>query len=326
MIGYVSRRVLYAVIVIWAAFTVTFVLLYMLPSDPVSVMLDRSSAENGTGANRGGASVALTQQAIESIKERYGYDKSLPVQYLTALQRMVTGDLGTSINTGIPVRTSLANALPQTLRLAVLALVLGVALGIGLGFLSTFVSFHWLRQALQSLPPLAAAIPTFWFGLILLQIFSFRLGWFPAYGNASFRSLVLPAVTLALPTAAVMAQVLSKGLRDALGSPYIDTARAKGASRSRVHVRHAFRNGLLPALTVIGLSMGHIVAGSVIVETVFARDGIGRLTEQAVNLQDMPVVLAVVVISAACYAIVNLIVDLLYPLVDPRIRRAGASV
>jgi peptide/nickel transport system permease protein len=192
--------------------------------------------------------------------------------------------------------------------------------------LSNLTSFRPLRQLLESLPSIGASIPTFWFGLLLLQLFSFRLGWFPAYGGDGIRAVVLPAVTLALPTAAVMAQVLSKSLRDSLSSPYIETAKAKGASRLRIHFRHAFRNGLLPSLTVIGISTGHIFAGSVVVETVFARDGIGRLTQQSVDLQDVPVVLAVVVISAAAFAIVNLVVDLLYPLVDPRIRRAVVAV
>jgi peptide/nickel transport system permease protein len=316
--GYVIRRILYALIVVWGTFTVTFFLLYALPSNPVAIKLQEASQGGGNG------SIALSPAQIQTVMAQYGFNKPLVVQYVIDLGRMLTGDLGTSIDTGVPVRTSLAQALPQTLELAAAAFVLGLLLGGSLGVLSNLVPFRWLRQVLQSLPPFAAAVPTFWSGLLLLEIFSFRLGWLPPFGNLGFSSLVLPAITLAIPTAAVVAQVLSKSLRDALASPYIETARAKGASRLRVHFRHAFRNGLIPSLTVVGITAGNLMAGSVIVETVFSRTGIGQLTEQAVNGEDQPVVLAVVVISAAVFAVANLIVDLLYPVIDPRIRRAYA--
>ncbi|MBM9466701.1 ABC transporter permease [Nakamurella leprariae] len=319
---YVARRILSAVVVIWAAFTISFLLLYLLPADPIAIKLDAVE-----GGGRGGSgSVSMPPEQVAEIMARYGYDRPLIVQYFLALGRMLGGDLGTSITTGIEVRDSLVAALPQTLQLASVALLIGVLVGVLVGVLSNLVAFRWLRQLLQSLPPLAAAIPTFWFGLVLLQVFSFRLGWFPPWGNSGFASVVLPALTLSLPTAAVMAQVLSKSLREVLASPYIETARAKGASRLRVHLRHAFRNAMLPSLTVVGLTVGNLLAGSVVVETVYARDGLGRLTETAVDGQDTPVVLAVVVISAVVFALVNLLVDLLYPVVDPRIRRATTAV
>lgn len=315
---YLLRRVFNAVFVVWAAYTVTFFLLYLLPSDPVSMQL------NNADQNASGGNVALDASIVAALNERYGFDKPLIVQYLTIGGRFLTGDLGTSIATGVPVVSSLAEALPQTVLLAGLALLLSLVFGVGLAVIATYTRVPWLRQALLSLPPLGMSVPTFWVGLVLLQVFSFQLGLFPALGNEGFESLVLPAITLAIPTAAVYAQVLSKSLFDVLDQPYIETAKAKGASRLRVHLAHAFRNGAIPTLTLIGLTVGNIVAGAVVIETVFSRAGIGRITQIAVNAQDIPVVQAVVVLSAVAFALVNLAVDLVYPLVDPRIRRVAA--
>ena len=175
-----------------------------------------------------------------------------------------------------------------------------------------------------SLPPLGVAVPSFWVGLLLLQQFSFHWTWFPAVGNEGWRSIVLPAVTLALPTGAQIAQLLAKSMQHTLHEPYIDTARSKGASRTRVHLRHALRNAALPALTMSGLLVGALLAGTVVTETVFSRTGLGRLTSASVAAQDIPVVQGLVLFGAAVFVVVNLVVDLLYPLLDPRIGHAGS--
>ncbi|MEU1168597.1 ABC transporter permease, partial [Streptomyces sp. NPDC005921] len=195
---------------------------------------------------------------------------------------------------------------------------------------ATYTSRRWLRQLLLSLPPLGVSVPTFWVGLLLVEAFSFRLRWFPAFGNDGLRGLVLPALTLALPTGALVAQVLAKSLLTALDQAYVETARAKGAGRWRVHLRHALRNASLPALTVVGLLVGQLIAGSVVVETVFSRDGLGRVTAAAVTAQDIPLVQGVVVFGALIFVATNLVVDLVYPLLDPRIvvasnRRVGLA-
>jgi len=179
-----------------------------------------------------------------------------------------------------------------------------------------------LRNALRRLPAIGYSIPVFWMGLLLIQLFAFSLGWFPSTGNDGFESLVLPAVTLAIPSAAVYAQVLLRSFQDVWKEPYIATAFAKGLTRAQVQRRHALRNASLPVLTLVGLQVGHTVSGAVLVETVFARVGIGRLAQEAVLRQDIPVVLAVVVVSAAMFVVVNLAVDLLYPAFDPRITHA----
>jgi peptide/nickel transport system permease protein len=240
-------------------------------------------------------------------------------QYAHYLGRAVRGDFGDSVATGRPVASTLADALPQTLQLTATALLLAVLLGGGLAVAATYTARRWLRQLLLSLPPLGVSVPTFWVGLLLVEAFSFRLRWFPAFGNDGPRGLVLPALTLAVPTGAQIAQVLAKSLLTALDQAYVETARAKGAGRWRIHLRHALRNASLPALTVVGLLMGQLIAGSVVVETVFSRDGLGRVTAAAVTAQDIPVVQGVVAFGALIFVTANLVVDLVYPLLDPRI-------
>ncbi|MFJ9249147.1 ABC transporter permease [Streptomyces sp. NPDC101776] len=314
---YVIKRVAQAVGVLWAAYTVSFLVLDFLPGDPVSAMA-------GAGADTGQVDPAQ----LAALRHQYGFDKPVLVQYADYLGRAVRGDFGDSVSTGRPVTSTLADALPQTLQLTGAALLLAVLLGGGLAVLATYTSQRWLRQLLLSLPPLGVSVPTFWVGLLLVETFSFRLRWFPAFGNDGLRGLVLPAVTLAIPTGAQVAQVLAKSLLTALDQAYVETARAKGAGRWRVHLRHALRNASLPALTVVGLLVGQLIAGSVVVETVFSRDGLGRVTAAAVTAQDIPLVQGVVVFGALIFVVTNLIVDLVYPLFDPRIvvasgRKAG---
>ncbi|WOF23195.1 ABC transporter permease [Microbacterium betulae] len=318
MLRYVLMRLLQAVGVLWAAYTVSFLVLYALPSDPVLLLV-------GSDAND------VSPEQIDALRTRYGLDRPLIVQYLGQLWSALRGDLGTSITMGRPVTDVLGEALPPTLQISLLALVLAVVFGTGVAALSTYTRARWIGTVLQALPPLGIAIPGFWFGLMLIQWFSFRLPLFPAAGDRGLASLVLPAVTLALPTGATIAQLLSKSLAATLREPYIDTAWAKGAGRATVHLRHALRNAALPALTVTGLIVGQLLSGTVVTETVFSRPGIGRVTAGAVQQQDIPLVQGVVLFAAAVFVLANLVVDLVYPLIDPRIvllpgarRRAGA--
>ncbi|MFD6494459.1 ABC transporter permease [Streptomyces sp. NPDC059944] len=305
---YVIKRIAQAVGVLWAAYTVSFLVLDYLPGDPVSAMA-------GAGADSGQVDPAQ----LAALRHEYGFDKPVLVQYAEALGRAVRGDFGDSVSTGRPVTSSLADALPQTLQLTGAALLLAVLLGGAVALLATYTTRRWLRQLLLSLPPLGVSVPTFWVGLLLVEVFSFRARLFPAFGNDGPRGLVLPAVTLAIPTGALVAQVLAKSLLTALDQAYVETARAKGAGRARIHLRHALRNASLPALTVVGLLAGQLIAGSVVVETVFSRDGLGRVTAAAVAAQDIPLVQGVVVFGALIFVSANLIVDLVYPVLDPRI-------
>lgn len=309
---YAALRLAQAAGVLWAAYTVSFLVLDLLPGDPVSAMA-------GAGADQAGVDPAR----IARLRAEYGFDDPIPVQYVHYLGRALRGDFGDSVSSGRPVTSVIGDALPSTLQLVAAALALAVLFGGGLALAATYTSRRWLRQLLLSLPPLGVSVPTFWAGLMLVEVFSFRARLLPAFGNGGPRGLILPAVTLAIPTGAIVAQVLAKSLLTTLDEPYVQTARAKGAGRARIHLRHALRNASLPALTVVGVLVGQLMANSVVIETVFSRNGLGRVTAGAVTTQDIPLVQGVVVFGSLVFVLVNLIVDLAYPLLDPRISAAG---
>jgi peptide/nickel transport system permease protein len=314
MVGYLVRRVALAIGVLWAAFTVSFVVLYLLPGDPVATM-----------AGGGLDGEPLSPAALDALRARYGLDQPLIVQYGTRLWAALHGDFGTSIQSGQDVGAAIREALPPTIQISVAGLAFAVVFGSAVALVATYTSARWLRQLLMALPSLAVSLPVFWVGLMLVQLFSFRLGLLPSVGAKGPESLVLPAITLGLPTGALVAQVLAKSLSSVLDEPYVVTARAKGAGRVAIHLRHALRNAALPALTVLGYVVGNLLAGSVVVETVFTRPGLGRLTVAAVSVQDIPLVQGIVVFAAAVFVAVNLLVDLVYPVLDPRIA-TGAAV
>ena len=314
MRNHVIRRILQALVVLWAAFTLSFVILYLLPGDAVLAKLG-----GGEGAQ------TVTREQLQQAREAYGLNDPWPVQYGKRLLAALHGDFGTSIATGDSAAHQVLSALPPTLAVTGLGLALAVLFGGGVALLGTYTRFRWLNNLLLSLPSLGTALPVFWVGLVLIQIFSFRLRVLPALGNHGVQSLVLPAITLALPTGAVIGQVLAKSLRTQLAEPYIEIVMAKGASRARVHFGHALRNAAMPALTLVGVVSGQLLAGSVVTETVFSREGIGRVTASAVSLQDIPVVQAVILLAAFFFVTINLLVDLLYPLLDPRTRNREAA-
>ena len=314
MLWYVGRRVGLALGVLWAAFTVSFVVLWLVPGDPVEVM-----------ASGGLDGEPLTPQQLAELRARYGFDKPLLAQYGDRLWAALHGDFGASIQSGLGVRTQITDALPPTLRIALGGLMCAVLFGGSLALVATYTRVRWLRQVLMSLPSLAVSMPTFWVGLMLVQLFAFQLRLLPSVGANGAESVILPAITLGLPTGALVAQVLAKSLSQALDEPYIVTARAKGVGRVAIHFGHALRNATIPALTVLGYVVGNLLAGSVVVETVFNRPGLGRLTVQAVSVQDIPLVQGIVVFAAAVFVLANLLVDLLYPVLDPRIATGAVS-
>lgn len=314
MIRYLALRVLQAVAVLWAAFTISFIVLFLLPSDPVSIAADAA-----------GSGTPVDAAAIAELQARYGLDQPVWVQYWNSLSGAVRGDFGFSIATGQKVTTAIFDALPSTVALATTALVLALLFGTTVAFLATYTKINWLRTVLFSIPPLGVAVPTFWVGLLLLQVFSFQLRIFPAFGDQGVSSLVLPAITLALPTGAVIAQVLATSMTTMWKQPFVESARAKGVSRLRVQTKHVARLSSIPAFTIAGVLVGNLLAGSVVVETVFSRAGVGRLTQTSVLAQDIPVVQGIVVLTSLVFVVVNLAVDLFYPLIDPRIVSEYAS-
>lgn len=298
-----------AALVLWAAFTLSFAILYALPGDPVAILLAQS-----------GEPGMVDPAKVAELRARYHLDGSLWQQYGGALWRLLHLDLGNSLQTGKPVAQALAAALPSTLALALAALVLAIPLGVGLALAGHHVRRPALQSTLQNAPAVVVSLPTFWVGLLLLQLFSFQLHWLPAMGSHGFASLVLPAVTLALPCAAMIAQVLGRSIASVSRQPFVQALRSKGVGPWRLLCGHILHNAAIPLLSVAGTLLGNLLAGAVVTETVFSRDGVGRLAQAAVASQDITVVQGVVLLAAALYVLTNLLTDLLYPLLDPRIR------
>ena len=311
MYWYALRRLGQAVFVVWAAFTVTFVILYLMPSDPAELIA-------GAGSQNGGAATA---DQVAALRHDLGLDRPMVMQYLTHLADAVKGDWGRSYVSGQSVLSALGGALPPTLTVAGIAVALAIVFGLLLGFAATYARFQWLRGLLEALPSIGASIPTFWTGLMLMEAFSFKVKLFPAFGDSGFKSDVLPSVVLAIPAGATLAQVLIRSMEDQLTEPYAATARAKGASKLRVQLRHAGRVALLPVLTMLATLSGTLLAGTVVTETVFGRPGLGRLAVSSVSAEDLPVIQGIVIFAAGVFAVINLVADLVYPLVDPRVGR-----
>ncbi len=302
--GALARRLLHVGVVVWAGYTLTYALLFLLPSDPVSIMV--------------GPENVVADADVARLRDELGLDDPWWSRYLGGLAQAVTGDLGTSHATGAPVTGTILAALPSTATIAVAALVIGVLAGTALALVAG-TSTGRLRDLVLALPSLALSMPTFWIGIVLLQLFSFRLPWFPAGGTGSVGSAVLPVVCLAIPATALVAQVLATRLVAVMDEPFVETARGLGSTRARVAVRHALRNAFSPALSMIGLLAGWLVSGAVVVETVFSRPGIGRLVHDAVSTQDRPMVLGLVTVSTLVFAVGALLTDLLQPVLDPRL-------
>jgi len=232
---------------------------------------------------------------------------------------MLQGDFGYSVQAGVPVSSLIAENFPATLRLALPGFALALLIALLLAFASSLTGLRGLRNALQSLPSLFIALPTFWLGIALIQIFSFQLRWVPVINPGVWVGLILPIITLAIPISAPLAQILIRSIDSVQTQPFVAVARAKGASQRRVLLHHVARNALLPTLTIAALLLGELIAGALITETVFGLSGLGQLTQQAVNNQDVAVLQAIVMISASGFVLVNLLVDAVTPLLDPRL-------
>lgn len=304
---FVGGRLGQAAGVVWAAYTVGFALFHLLPSDPVRIMI--------------GPETAVDEARVEALRAELGLDRPVALRYLDGMWSALHGDLGTSFRTGRPVVEAIGEALPRTLALAGAALVPAVVVGVLLAWCAVLTRSGRLRAVLAGLPGLALSVPTFWLGLVLLQLFSFRWPMLPARGEHGWESMVLPAGTLAVPAGALLAQVLLARLSEAWRDPYVTTARAKGISRPRALTVHALPNAAMPALTMLALLVGWLLSGSVVVETVFARNGIGRLVHASVTAQDLPMLLGLLVVATVVFVAVTLAVDLLHRALDPRSAR-----
>ncbi|NUW57949.1 ABC transporter permease [Cronobacter muytjensii] len=310
---YLGARVGQALLVLWASFTVSFVLLQLLPGDAIAIKFQNPE-------------LGLNAQQIAQMRTAYGADAPLWRQYLESLSGALRGDFGFSLQAGVPVSALLAASLPATLRLAALGFTLALVIAVLLAALSTLSYGRVLRRAFATLPSLFVAVPTFWLGITLIQLFSFQWRLIPVINPGFWEGLILPVMTLAVPISAPLAQLLIRNIDVVMHQPFVTVARAKGASHRGVLWRHVARNALLPVLTVAGLLLGELIAGALVTETVFGLNGLGQLTRDAVNNQDLAVLQAIVLVAALGFVLINLLVDLLYPLLDPRLslsRRAA---
>lgn len=301
---YVLRRIGLLVPVVLGVVTVVFLIVHLIPGDPIEIML----GEQALAVDR------------EALRHEMGLDKPIHLQYVAFLKGLVRGDLGQSLHTKQPVLTSIARRLPATIELAAAAMAVALLLAIPLGLLAAYKKDSLVDQGSMVFALLGISMPNFWLGPLLIIVFSLKLGWFPVSGRGSLAHVVLPAITLGTAMAAILTRMTRASMLDVIQSDYITTARAKGVRESLVVLKHAFRNALIPVVTIVGLQIGGLLAGSIITETIFAWPGIGRLTIQAINARDYPLVQGCVLIIALGYVLVNFATDLLYGLIDPRIR------
>ncbi|MBI4635932.1 MAG: ABC transporter permease [Candidatus Rokubacteria bacterium] len=305
MLTYVRRRLLLTVPVVLGVSVIVFSIIHLLPGDPVLVIL--------SGAN-------ATPEQVAEVRAQLRLDDPLAVQYLRFLRRALVGDFGRSIFSKRPVIDEIADQLPSTLQLAGTAILIAAAVGLALGIAAAVRHNTWIDRLAMLVALGGVSMPSFWLGLILILVFSLQLGWFPATGHGGVSRLVLPAATIGLGYSAVIARLVRSSLLDVLRNSYIATARAKGLSEGLVVLKHGVGNALIPVTTIIGVQLGNLLAGTIIVETVFSRQGMGRLAVTAVLDKDYPLIQGVVLVSALGYVLVNLLVDLSYSVLDPRIR------
>jgi ABC-type dipeptide/oligopeptide/nickel transport system permease component len=280
-------------------------MLHLLPGDPVALMLHQS----------GGSAETMAR-----LRHQLGLDLPVWQQYLIFLGNAVHGDFGSSIFQNRPVIRIIAEQLPSTIELTVSAMAVAVLLGGSLGCLAAVRRDSWVDRLCMLVASVGVAMPVFWMGLLAIFTFSFSLGWFPVTGQGGLERLVLPAAVLGLGSAAAIARLVRSSLLEVLRQDYVRTARAKGLSDSVVTFRHALRNALIPTVTVIGLQIGTLLGGTVVIETIFARQGLGRLAVESILAKDFPVVQGTVLLAAVIYLAINLVVDLSYAVLDPRIR------
>lgn len=304
MLRYFIRRVFLAVPVLLGVATLVFSLIHLVPGDPAQAML-------GDGA---------APQDVAELRASLGLDRPLFAQYVTFLRHAVTGDLGVSFRTGQPVTTMIAERVPATAELAFAAMLVAVVIAIPLGVIAavwrgTAVDYGAMTFALAGV-----SIPNFWLGPLMAILFAVELGWLPVSGRGSVANLVLPAFSLGLALAAILARMTRASLLDELNELYVRAARARGVSRTRSIASHALRNSLVPLLTIIALQFGAVLTGAVITETIFAWPGIGRLLIQSIGFRDYPMVQGCILLIAVTYVTVNLVTDLMYGVLDPRIR------
>jgi len=304
VLRFLARRLALTFLVLLGVATLVFSLIHLIPGDPAQAMLGE----------------AASPQDVEELRQKLGLDRPLVEQYGHFVGGLLRGDLGTSLRTGLPVTAQILERMPATLELAAAAMFVAVMIAIPLGIAAAVRRGTAVDHTAMVLALSGVSIPNFWLGPLLAIIFAVELGWLPVSGRGTWAHLVLPALSLGAALAAILARMMRASLLEELRELYMLAARARGASRARAVLRHAFRNSLIPVVTIIGLQFGAVLTGAVITETVFAWPGIGRLLIQSIGFRDYPLVQGCILLIAVTYVAVNLLTDLLYGVLDPRIR------
>jgi len=299
------RRLLFVIPVVIGVLTLVFLMRALVPGDPIEIMFL--------------GQVPPDPDTVADIRRELGLDKPLPLQYVQYVVGVVQGDLGKSVRTRRPVLDEIRDRYPNTLLLAAASLVVALVVGLTTGVLAAVYKDSWIDTITMFLALFGLSMPAFWFGLMMIQTFGVYLRWFPVMGSGSFRHLIMPALTLGLIASTVQARVARSSMLEVLTSDYVRTARAKGLSRAAVILRHALRNALVPTMTILGLQVGGLLGGAFIIEAVFAWHGVGELAVQAISQRDFPVVQGIIVVVATTYVLVNVVIDISYRLLDPRI-------
>jgi len=305
MLQFIGKRLLASIPVLWGVTTLVFLAIHLLPGDPAELML----AESGGSA-----------ESIAHLRDQLGLDDPLYIQYGRFLLNTLRGDLGRSIFTNRPVLQTILEQLPSTIELALAAMLVAIVLGTGLGILAALSHNSWLDNVCMAIAVAGVSVPIFWSGLLLILLFASTLHWLPATGQGDFKYLLMPAVVLGFASSGTIARLVRSSLLEVLHEEYITTARAKGLSERLILTHHALKNALIPVITVVGLQFGFLLGGAVVTETVFSRQGIGRLIVDAILWKDFPLVQGGVLLAAVTYTLVNLLVDISYAFADPRIR------
>ncbi len=307
MLALVARRLVTTLPALLGIYTLVFLVLHVLPADP-ALLISQGSASG---------------EQLASLRHEFGLDRPLWQQYVDDLAGLLRGNLGRSIRYGRPVSSLIGEFFPPTVELALAGLGLAVALALGLGTLAALRPHSWIDNISMLVALTGVSIPSFWLGMMLIFIFSLSLGWLPVTTGTNLQRLLMPAITLGLYSTAVTSRLTRASLIQTLRQEYITTARAKGMSEFVVIMRHALRNSLIPVVTIVGVELGNLLSGTVVVETVFARPGLGRLIIESITYRDYPALQSSLLFVACGYVVANLLVDISYGYLDPRIRAEG---
>jgi len=307
MIRYLQRRLVLAVPILFLISAIVFFVMHILPGDPIKSML---------------AGQPVSTEIIEQLREQYGLNDPVYIQYLRFLGNALTGDLGTSIATKRPVTEEILDQMPYTIALTLSGMAIAMLIGIVSGVLAATRRGTWVDASSMLFALIGVSMPSFWLALLLIFTFSFRLHWFPAVGADTWRHLVLPAIVLGVGEAAIIARLVRASMVEVLRQEYVVVARAKGLTQRNVVFRHALRNALIPVVTLVGLQAAYLLGGAVVTETMFSWPGVGRLAVGAIVSSDFPTAQGAIMILALAFLLINLIVDVLYVYLDPRVARS----